>query len=72
MKYLYGPGPGRKDYVSEFEQFMNGYLAEHPEVERDKLLGWRIWWERHVNPKELTEQAHEKPQRPPYHSYNYE
>ena len=72
MKYLYGPGPGRKPYVSEFTQFMNGYLQAHPEVERDRLKGWRIWWERYVDPKELAQQAHAEPVRPPYHSYYYE
>ena len=35
-----------KDYVSEYEQFMNGFLHDHPEVERDQRRGWRIWWER--------------------------
>lgn len=71
MKNLYGPGR-KQQYVSEYEQFMNGYLSDHPEVERDKLLGWRIWWERHVDPKEVAEQAQAKPGKPPYHSYRYE
>jgi hypothetical protein len=72
MKYLYGPGPGRKDYVSEFTQFMNGYLHEHPEVERDRMLGWRIWWERFVRPEQLDQQVHADLDKPTYHSYYYE
>lgn len=48
-----------KNYVSEFEQFLNGYLEQHPDVGRDQLMGWRIWWERPpVSPQEMTrEQA---------------
>ncbi|NYE59717.1 hypothetical protein FHW58_000869 [Duganella sp. 1224] len=41
--------------IPEFEQCMNGYLRQHPEVERDKQPGWRIWWERPpVSPAEMA------------------
>ena len=72
MKYLYGQGPGRKDYVSELTQFMEGYLHDHPEVRRDQMLGWRIWWERFVRPQDIDHeiQANLKPLT--YHSYYYE
>jgi hypothetical protein len=72
MKYLYGPGPWRKEYVSEFTQFMDGYLREHPEVQRDQMLGWRIWWERFVNAQEIDRQIQANLTRLPYHSYYYE
>lgn len=39
-----------KQYVSEFEQFMDHYLQQHPEVEADKLRAWRLWWEIPVRP----------------------
>jgi hypothetical protein len=58
-----------KQYVSEFEQFMNGYLEQHPEVERDKQLGWRIWWERApVRPEEM---ARERESHLPRAAYYY-
>jgi hypothetical protein len=66
MKFL------RKPYVSEFEQFMNGYLRDHPDVERDQLMGWRIWWERYVNPREVDQERHSNLKHQSYHSYNYE
>lgn len=40
-RHLTGPG----DYVSEFEQFLNNYLARHPAVEEDQMRGWYIWWD---------------------------
>jgi hypothetical protein len=60
-------------YESEFTQFMNSYLHDHPEVVRDQILGWRIWWERPT-----SMQAHEQAWKEdltldlPYHSYYYE
>ncbi len=34
-------------YVSEFTEFMDGYLKKHPEVVEDQQRGWNIYW----NPK---------------------
>jgi len=36
-------------YVSEFTQFMNQYLAKHPEVVEDQKRGWGIFWDRKVD-----------------------
>jgi hypothetical protein len=33
--------------VSEFELFINQYLADHPEVVEDQKRGWDTYW----NPK---------------------
>jgi hypothetical protein len=41
--------PFDSGYVSEFSQFLNGFMAAHPEVEEDRRRGWRIWWDRHVD-----------------------
>lgn len=36
-------------YVSEFEQFINHFLEEHPEVAEDQRQGRQIWWDRKVD-----------------------
>ena len=75
MTYRKHPyGPGRQEYVSEFAQFMDGYLREHPEVRRDQMAGWRIWWERPQAQalKELELAMHDNQPPTVYHSYYYE
>lgn len=57
--------PARKPYVSEFDQFMQDYLARHPEVEQDRRRGWDIWWDRRVDLDELDKQREDAlPARP--------
>ena len=41
-------------YVSEFEQFMDGYMATHPAVEKDRMRGCYIWWDQRVDLDELV------------------
>ncbi len=48
-KYRIGHG----GYVSEFDQFINAFMAQHPEVAEDQKRGWYIWWDHRVDPKEL-------------------
>lgn len=36
-------------YISEFEQFINHFLDEHPEVAEDQRQGRLIWWHRKVD-----------------------
>lgn len=72
MKYKYPYGPGRKEYVSEFGQFLNDYMREHPEVKRDQELGWRIWWERPVDARGIDSEAQAGLKPTNYHSYYYE
>lgn len=59
------PGSG---YLSDFEQFMNGYLAQHPEVEQDRREGWYIWWDHRLDLADLDGlHANELPVKPyPY------
>lgn len=45
--------PGHGGYVSEFEQFLNGYIDSHPEVLEDRKRGWLIWWERKPDLREM-------------------
>jgi len=60
-------------YVSEFTRFMEDYLRHHPEVQRQQELGWRIWWERPTDLKELDYSWHEETVSDlPYFSYLYE
>jgi hypothetical protein len=48
---------GQGGYVSEFEQYLNVFLASHPEVEADKKRGWNIWWDRKVDANDPTLQG---------------
>ena len=45
---------GHAGYVSEFEQFMDKFLGEHPEVVEDQRRGWYIFWNRKVDLEELN------------------
>lgn len=40
-------------YVSEFEQFMDKHLEQHPEVVRDQRKGWYIFWDHKADLEEL-------------------
>ena len=40
-------------YVSDFEQFLNGYLEQHPEVQEDRQEGWYIWWDHKLDLADL-------------------
>ncbi len=54
-------------YVSDFEQFMDGFMAEHPEVEEDRRTGWYIWWDHRVDLDELEKQRQSDVPEKPYH-----
>lgn len=49
-------GAGKHAYVSEFEQFLDRYRAEHPDTEEDQLRGWYLLWDRRVDFDELNRQ----------------
>jgi len=59
--------PGHAGYVSEFTQFIEHYLDDHPDVRQDQKLGWRLWWERPVNFKELERAGQDSVPTPPYY-----
>jgi len=39
----------RPGYVSEYEQFMDHFLEEYPEVIEDQRKGWFIFWDHKVD-----------------------
>ena len=53
-------------YVSDFEQFMNSYLDQHPEVEADRKHGWLIWWDHRLDLAELDKQRESEVAVRPY------
>lgn len=59
-------GPGRRPYVSEFTRFIDGYLQHHPEVARDQLSGWYIWWDHTPDLAELERAKSDSVPLPPY------
>lgn len=54
-------------YVSDFEQFMNGFLEQRPDVEEDRQRGWYIWWDHRVDLDELEQQRKNSVPEKPYH-----
>lgn len=44
---------GDAGYVSEFTQFIDKFLEEHPEVVENQRTGWYIFWNRKVDFEEL-------------------
>lgn len=59
--------PGHAGYVSEFTQFIDHYLDTHPAVRQDRTLGWRLWWERPVDLKELERAQRDNVPTAPYY-----
>ncbi len=59
--------PNKVGYVSEFDQFLHGYLAEHPEVVEDRQRGWYIWWDHRLDLDELDKQRKDTVPKKPYH-----
>lgn len=60
-------GPGREEYRSEFTNFMDGYLREHPEVVDDQRHGWYIWWDHDVDLAEEQKARRDSVPLPPYY-----
>jgi Protein of unknown function (DUF3460) len=60
---------GNSGYVSEFEQFLNGYVSGHPRVAKDQERGWYLLWDKHVNFDEI---AKARQDAVPVKSYYYE
>jgi hypothetical protein len=54
-------------YVSEFDQFMNTYLAKKPQVVEDRQRGWYLWWDHRVDLDELDKQRESSVPEKPYH-----
>lgn len=43
-----------RGYVSEFTRFMDHYLVDHPEVAAEKRAGFRLYWDKQLDLKELA------------------
>lgn len=56
-------------YTSEFEQFINGYLRQHPQLEEERMRGWYLLWDRPVDFDELERQ---RQSAVPVKPYQYE
>jgi hypothetical protein len=57
---------GHGGYVSEFDEFLHGFLREHPEVEEDRKRGWYKYWDRNVDLDNLEEQRQDAVKAKPY------
>lgn len=46
-----GAAPGVMDraFVSDHTQFIEHFLADHPDVRDDQHTGWRIYWDKRVD-----------------------
>jgi hypothetical protein len=69
MKMQHTYRPGHSGYVSDFTQFMNGYLARRPDIDKDQQRGWYKLWDRRVD---LKAQEKEGTDTVPVKSYYYE
>jgi hypothetical protein len=57
------------EYISEFTEFIDGFLTEHPEVIADQHQGWKIFWDKKVD---FDEMAHIKQATVPAKPYVYD
>ena len=65
LKYRIGHG----GYVSEFTQFMDTFLQEHPDVIENERRGWYIFWDRHVDLGELKKAKEDSVPTKPYYYF---
>jgi hypothetical protein len=57
-------------YVSEFTQFMNGFLADHPQVAQSRVEGRALLWDK--TPVDLDERARADASRVAQKPYPYQ
>ena len=65
QKYRVGHG----GYVSEFTQFMDTFLKEHPAVVENERRGWYIFWDRRVDLEELKKANQDSVPTKPYYYF---
>lgn len=63
LRYRQGHG----GYVSDFTKFMEEFLDQHPEVRESRRRGWRIYWERPADLREMERTMADRVPEPPYH-----
>jgi hypothetical protein len=49
----------KEGYVSEFTQFIDHFLEEHPEAVQSQKDGWHIYWDKDVDFDELRKSSKE-------------
>jgi hypothetical protein len=59
--------PSHEGYVSEFTQFLNGYMHDHHDVEDDQQKGWYLLWDKQVDLGELDKERADHVPLPPYY-----
>jgi hypothetical protein len=56
-------------YVSEFEEFIDRYMEQHPGVREDQRRGWNIWWDHRLDLDAVDRQRKDSvPPNPYYYS----
>lgn len=58
-------------YVSDFADYMNHFLDDHPEVIDDQRRGWAIWWNHPFNLNELEKSAKDTVPVGAYYYFDY-
>ena len=61
--------PGHSGYVSEFTQFIDKFIEEHPDVVENQRRGWYIYWDHNVD---LAERDLAEKDSVPPKPYSYE
>lgn len=59
--------PFGSGYVSEFDQFLAGYLRQHPDVEAGQRKGWELWWDHRIDFDALAREVRDHVPVKPYH-----
>ncbi|MDO6388244.1 MULTISPECIES: DUF3460 family protein [Uliginosibacterium] len=59
-------------YVSEFTQFMNSWLEQHPEELQEKQKGRALWWDKPQAPAEQQANAESKVAQKAYPYFSQE
>lgn len=56
----------QSEYTSEFTQFIDAFLKQHPEVVQDQRKGWNIFWDKKVDLAELEDARQDSVPAKPY------
>jgi hypothetical protein len=59
--------PGHSGYVSEFTQFIDQFIEQHPEVSENRRRGWYIFWDKRVDLDELERAKKDNVRQNPYY-----
>jgi hypothetical protein len=46
-----------RNYVSETTKFLQGLLAEKPEIEEERRKGRSMWWDKKLDPEQQRRNA---------------